>query len=163
VAAGGALVHANLSVDSIVSVDLLPRIERALTAAGADPTNVVFEITETALMADMEAGDAFAQGITDIGCGLALDDFGTGYGSFTYLQRMQIKYLKIDIVFVRDLVSNTTNQHIVKAIVNIARGFNQNTIAEGVEDADTLELLRDLGVDFAQGYHVGRPQPRVSR
>jgi PAS domain S-box-containing protein len=162
-ASGDRLVHANLSADSIVSVDLLPRIERALKAAGADPTNVVFELTETALMANMDAAHAFARGITDIGCSLALDDFGTGYGSFTYLQRLQIKYLKIDIAFVRDLASNAANQHLVKAIVNIAHSFDQQTIAEGVEDSDTLELLRGFGVDFVQGFHVGRPQPQVSR
>jgi len=158
-ASGGRCVHANLSADSIGSLDLLPRIERALTEAGADPANVVFEITETALMGDIEAGEALTRGITDIGCAVALDDFGTGYGSFTYLQRLQIRYLKIDIEFVRDLVSNTANQHLVKAIVNIAQGFSQLTIAEGVEDSETLELLREYGVDLAQGFHIGRPRP----
>jgi EAL domain-containing protein (putative c-di-GMP-specific phosphodiesterase class I) len=162
-ASRGGLVHANLSADSIVSVDLLPRIERALKAADADPANVVFELTETALMANMDAAHAFARGITDIGCGLALDDFGTGYGSFTYLQRLQIKYLKIDMAFVHDLASNAANQHLVKAIVNIAQSFDQQTIAEGVEDGDTLELLREFGVDYVQGFHIGRPQPQVSR
>ncbi len=161
-AAGGSRVHANLSANSIGYVDLLPRIEQALAEAGADPANVVFEITETALMGDIEAGEAFARGITEIGCSLALDDFGTGYGSFTYLQKLQIAYLKIDIAFVRDLVSNTANQHLVKAIVNIAHGFNQQTIAEGVENSETLDLLREFGVDLAQGFHLGRPQPLES-
>jgi PAS domain S-box-containing protein len=158
-AASGRHVHANLSADSIGSLDLLPRIERELAAVGADPTNVVFEITETALMGDLDAGEAFTRGITDIGCGLALDDFGTGYGSFTYLQRLHISYLKIDIAFVHDLLANTANQHLVRAIVNIAQGFGLQTIAEGVENADTLDLLRDYGVDLAQGFHVGRPEP----
>lgn len=161
VAAGGVRVHANLSADSIASLDLLPTIEQALSGAGADPGNVVFEITETALMGNIDTGEAFAHGIAEIGCGLALDDFGTGYGSFTYLQKLQIAYLKIDIAFVRDLASNTSNQHLVKAIVSIAHGFDQQTIAEGVEDRETLELLRDFGVDLAQGFHLGRPQPLV--
>lgn len=159
VAAGGVRVHANLSADSIASLDLLPTIEQALAGAGADPKNVVFEITETALMGNIDTGEAFARGVADIGCDLALDDFGTGYGSFTYLQKLQIAYLKIDIAFVRDLASNTSNQHLVKAIVNIAHGLNQKTIAEGVEDSETLEMLRDFGVDLAQGYHLGRPHP----
>ena len=120
---------------SIGSLDLLRRIERELREANADPANVVFEITETALMGDIEAGEAFTRGITEIGCAVALDDFGTGYGSFTYLQKLHIAYLKIDIEFVRDLVTNTTNQHLVKAIVNIAHGLGQQTIAEGVEDS----------------------------
>ena len=93
------------------------------------------------------------------GCEIALDDFGTGFGSFTYLKRLPIQYLKIDIDFVRDLVANPANQHVVKAIVNLARGFGQETIAEGVEDAQTLDLLRDYGVDFAQGFYIGRPAP----
>jgi PAS domain S-box-containing protein len=158
-AAGGRRVHMNLSADSIGNLDLLPQIERALTDAGADPADVVFEITETALMGNLEAGEALARGLTQIGCGLALDDFGTGYGSFTYLQKLPFKYLKIDISFVRDLMSSPASQHLVKAIVNIAREFGQQTIAEGVEDSETLDLLRDYGVDLAQGFHLGRPQP----
>ena len=161
-AAGGRRVHANLSADSIGSLDLPSRIESELSDAGADPANVVFEITETALMGDMEAGEAFTRGITDIGCAVALDDFGTGYGSFTYLQKLHIAYIKIDIEFVRDLISNTTNQHLVKAIVNIAHGLGQQTIAEGVENSETLDLLREYGVDFAQGFYLGRPQPLES-
>jgi EAL domain-containing protein (putative c-di-GMP-specific phosphodiesterase class I) len=120
---------------------------------------VVFEITETALMGHIEAGEAFARGITDIGCALALDDFGTGYGSFTYLQKLPIAFLKIDIEFVRDLVSNKANQHLVQATVNIAQGFGQQTIAEGVEDAETQDLLREYGVDLVQGFHIGHPEP----
>jgi len=158
-AAGGRRVHANVSADSIGNVELPSRIERELTDAGADPANVVFEITETALMGDIEAGEAFTRGITDIGSAVALDDFGTGYGSFTYLQKLHIAYIKIDIEFVRNLVSNTTNQHLVKAIVNIAHGLGQQTIAEGVEDSETLDLLREYGVELAQGFYLGRPQP----
>jgi PAS domain S-box-containing protein len=158
VAASGRRVHMNLSADSIGSLDLLARIKDELNDAGADPANIVFEITETALMSDTEAGEAFTRGIADIGSAVALDDFGTGYGSFTYLQKLHIAYLKIDIEFVRDLVSNTTNQHLVKAIVNIAHGLDQQTIAEGVEDGETLDLLREYGVDLAQGFHLGRPQ-----
>jgi EAL domain-containing protein (putative c-di-GMP-specific phosphodiesterase class I) len=130
-----------------------------MDTAGADPANIVFEITETALMTNLEAGQAFATGVTDIGCGLALDDFGTGYGSFTYLKMLKITYLKIDIEFVRDLATNRANQHLVKAIVSIAQGFGLRTIAEGVEDLETLELLREYGVDQAQGFYIGRPQP----
>jgi PAS domain S-box-containing protein len=161
-AATGRHVCANLSADSIGNLDLLCWIEHKLNEAGADPANVVFEITETALMGDMEAGKAFTRGITDIGCAIALDDFGTGFGSFTYLQKLHIDYIKIDIEFVRDLVSNTANQHLVKATVNIAQGFGVQTIAEGVEDSETLKLLREYGVDLAQGFHLGRPAPLES-
>jgi len=158
-AASGRRVQANLSALSISSLDLLPLIEHALREAGANPSDLVFEITETALMEDVEAGEAFARGVADIGCDLALDDFGTGYASFTRLKRLPIKYLKIDIEFVRDLASSSGNRHVIEAIIGLAKGFGQQTIAEGVEDSETLALLGDSGVDFAQGFHLGRPAP----
>jgi PAS domain S-box-containing protein len=161
-AASGRLVCANLSADSVGDLDLPSWIEHELSEAGADPANVVLEITETALMGDMEAGEAFTRRINEIGCAVALDDFGTGYGSFTYLQKLHVDHIKIDIAFVRDLVSNTANQHLVKATINIAQGFGLQTVAEGVEDSETLELLRDYGVDLAQGFHLGRPAPLES-
>jgi PAS domain S-box-containing protein len=158
-AASGRRVEANLSAESIGNVELLSAIEEQLRQTGADPANIVFEITETALMRDIEAGQAFAEGLVQLGCGIALDDFGTGFGSFTYLKKLPVKYLKIDIEFVRHLVTNPANQHLVHAIVSLAQGFGHQTIAEGVEDEETLTLLRDYGVDFAQGFYIGRPAP----
>jgi PAS domain S-box-containing protein len=158
-AAAGRRVEANLSAESIGKLDLLPVIERSLREAHADPSNVVFEITETALMQNVEAGEVFARGLSEIGCPLALDDFGTGFGTFTHLKNLPISYLKIDIEFVRDLTTNRANQHLVKAIVGLAQDFGYQTIAEGVEDAETLALLKDYGVDYAQGFHLGSPLP----
>jgi PAS domain S-box-containing protein len=158
-AATGRRVQANLSAVSISSADLLPLIESVLREAGADPSDIAFELTETALMHGLKAGEAFANGLTEIGSELALDDFGTGFASFTYLKMLPIDYLKIDTEFVSELVSNPANQHVVKAIVALAKGFGQQTIAEGVEDPDTLALLRDYEVDFAQGHYLGRPAP----
>jgi PAS domain S-box-containing protein len=158
-AGGGSRVEANLSARSIGNFDLLPLIERELEAAGADPADLVFEITETALMDNAEAGEAFAQGLSKIGCPIALDDFGTGFGSFTYLKTLPITYLKIDVDFVRDLARNEANQHLVRAIVGLARDFGYETIAEGVEDAEALAILKEFGVDFAQGNYLGAPAP----
>jgi EAL domain-containing protein (putative c-di-GMP-specific phosphodiesterase class I) len=158
-AAGGRVIEANLSAASIGTSDLLPFIEQQIREAHADPTDLIFEITETALMHDVSTGESFARGLAALGCGLALDDFGTGFGSFTYLKRLPITHLKIDIEFVRDLVSNPANLHVVKAIVSLARAFGLKTIAEGVEDEQALTLLRAEGVDFAQGFHLGRPCP----
>jgi EAL domain-containing protein (putative c-di-GMP-specific phosphodiesterase class I)/PAS domain-containing protein len=155
----GRRVQANLSAVSVSSPVLLPLIEHSLCEADADPSKLVLEITETALMEDFEAGETFARGVADLGCELALDDFGTGYGSFTRLKRLPAKYLKIDIEFVRDLVSSSGSRHVVEAITGLARRFGQQTIAEGVEDRETLALLEDTGVDFAQGYHLGHPAP----
>jgi len=158
-AATGRHVGANLSAESIVTTDLLALIGHELEQTGADPSNLVFEITETSLMRDIDKGHAFARGVVDLGCGIALDDFGTGFGTFTHVKKLAIRYLKIDIEFVRGLTGSSANQHVVKAIVNLAQGFGCETIAEGVEDEETLALLREYGVDFAQGYHLGRPVP----
>jgi PAS domain S-box-containing protein len=162
-AAGGRLVQANLSADSVGDPELLSVIERDLRETGANPADVVFEITETALLRDPKAAAGFAGELVAMGCGLALDDFGTGYGSFTYLKNFPLQYLKIDISFVRRLLTSRANQHLVKAIVTLAQGFGQQTIAEGVEDQDTLELLREYDVDFVQGFHLGRPAPIEDR
>lgn len=158
-AAGGRRVQVNLSGDSIGSPEVLAMIERELRESAADPSNIVFEITETALMRDTKAAETFTHYLVKLGCALALDDFGTGFGSFTYLKTLPVDYLKLDVEFVRNLGSNVANQHLVKAVVNLARGFGKQTIAEGVEDEWTVELLREYGVDFAQGYHIGRPVP----
>lgn len=158
-AAQGRHVGVNLSARSVGDQGLLRVIESQFADAGADAALVTFEITETALMDDLEAGERFARGLADMGAGVALDDFGTGFGSFTYLKRLPLRYLKIDMDFVRDLRTNPANQHLVKAIVGLARDFGYETIAEGVEDAETLALLEGFGVDLVQGYHLGRPAP----
>jgi EAL domain-containing protein (putative c-di-GMP-specific phosphodiesterase class I) len=153
-AATGRHVSVNLSTESIVSLDLVAMIDREMGEAGADPANLVFEITETALMRDSAKGEAFACGVVDLGCSVALDDFGTGFGTFTHVKKLPIRYLKIDIEFVRDLVASSANQHVGKAIVNLAHGFGCQTVAEDVEDGQALALLQDYGVDFAQGYYL---------
>jgi EAL domain-containing protein (putative c-di-GMP-specific phosphodiesterase class I) len=89
---------------------------------------------------------------------VALDDFGTGYGSFTYLMRLHVTALKIDMEFIRGLTEDPGDQRIVRAIVAVAQNFGLSTVAEGVETAETLQILRNLDVDQAQGYLIGRPQ-----
>jgi EAL domain-containing protein (putative c-di-GMP-specific phosphodiesterase class I) len=158
-ARGDRVVEINISAASLGTSNLLSFIKRELHESGADPANLVFEITETALMKDTDLGEAFAHGLAELGCGLALDDFGTGFGSFTYLKRLPVTHLKIDIEFVRDLVNNDANHRVVQAIVGLARAFGLRTIAEGVEDQPTLDRLRAEGVDYAQGFHIGRPAP----
>ncbi len=161
-AARGEPVEVNLSAASIGSARILAHIERELRNRGVDPAKLVFEITETALMDNVELGERFAQRLTALGCCFALDDFGTGFGSFTYLKRLSARYLKIDIEFVRNLRHNERDRHVIRAIVALATGFGQQTIAEGVEDEQTLVLLRELGVDFGQGFHIGQPARHVA-
>ncbi|MDQ1696190.1 MAG: hypothetical protein QOJ03_1543 [Frankiaceae bacterium] len=156
-AAQGRRVEVNLSAESVAGPSMLNFIREKVHDSGARPQDLVFEITETALMRDLGAGEDFVRGVAKLGCGLALDDFGTGFGSFTYLKKLPVDYLKIDIEFIRDLVGSEANRHVVTAIVSLARAFGQQTIAEGVEDAETVEVLREYGVDYAQGYHFGRP------
>jgi PAS domain S-box-containing protein len=158
-AVAGERVEANLSAESIGNLDMLALIEKEIRDSGADPANVVFEITETALMENVYAGEAFTRGLSRLGCQVALDDFGTGFGGFTYLKKLPIDYLKIDTDFVLDLATDHANQYLVRAIVGLAKDFGYQTIAEGVEDAQTLALLVGYGVDFAQGFHLGLPRP----
>jgi diguanylate cyclase (GGDEF)-like protein/PAS domain S-box-containing protein len=158
--AGRRLVlHANLSGKSIVDRKLAARIEADLSAAGIDPGQLVLELTETAAISNLEEAKAFATRLRDHGCRFALDDFGAGFGSFHYLRSLPFDYLKIDGDFIRGLTDSPTNQLLVSAIVGIARGMRKRTVAEFVEDEKTVELLRKLGVDLAQGYHIGVPAP----
>ena len=158
-AATGVGAAVNVSARSI-GVDGLPAfIVSEAERAGADPSSIVFEITETALMADSTAGERFLRELVPAGFRFALDDFGTGFGTFTYLKTLPVDFLKIDIEFVADLVRNPRSQHVVRAVVSLASDFGLRTIAEGVEDEETLAMLREYGADFAQGYHLGRPLP----
>jgi len=159
IANAGGPVELNLSAHSIGDPSVLSEIESALKRTGLDPRKLVFEITETALIANATAASEFAERLHDLGCKLALDDFGTGYGGFTYLKQFPLDLLKIDIEFVRDLPTNPASEHVIGAVVSLARAFGLQTVAEGVEDAQTLDLLRELGVDCAQGYHIARPGP----
>jgi PAS domain S-box-containing protein len=133
-------------------------IER-LAAAPDAAARVTFEITETAALEYLNAASDFAGEVVALGCRLALDDFGTGFGSFTYLRTLPVSYLKIDVSFVRGLLTTSDDRRIVQSIIGIAGDFGLQTIAEGIEDEATLEQLRDLGVDYGQGYHLGRPAP----
>jgi diguanylate cyclase (GGDEF)-like protein len=157
VAAQGMPVGVNLSAASAGDPRILDLIERELSDHVSDPKNLVFEITETAVMQDMERATRFAERLVALGCSFALDDFGTGFASFTYLKRLPVQYLKIDIDFVRDVARSQRDMFVVRAIVALANDFGQQTIAEGVEDQYTADVLRELGVTYAQGYLFGRP------
>ncbi|WP_052666852.1 GGDEF domain-containing phosphodiesterase [Nitriliruptor alkaliphilus] len=152
-------VEINLSATSLDDGALPHLIEQLLATTGADPADVVFELTETALLRNHTTARRFARDVRQLGCRLALDDFGTGYGGFTYLKTFPLDYLKIDIQFVRDAVTDAASRHVIDAVVSLAEAFGLRTIAEGVEDETTLELLREVGVDQAQGYLLGRPGP----
>lgn len=155
--ADGHRVAVNLSAHSIGDRSLLD-IVRAGRSRGLDPSLLMFEITETAAIANIGEAREFADTLAGIGCELAIDDFGTGFGSLTYLKHIPSRYVKIDREFITDLTGNSTDRHVVRAVVSIARSLGQLTVAEGVEDAQTLALVRDLGVDYVQGFYTGRPE-----
>ncbi len=157
--AEGHPMEINLSAESIIDPDMADYVREALAAVNADPRNLVLELTETAILRDPDAGRLFLERVTALGCKVALDDFGTGYGGFTYLKNLPVDYLKIDVDFVRDLPHNTMSQQVVQAVVQLATGIGKKTVAEGVEDDETRELLQTYGVDYAQGYGLGRPIP----
>jgi EAL domain-containing protein (putative c-di-GMP-specific phosphodiesterase class I) len=131
----------------------------AIEETGADPSLLVVEVTETAMMNELAAGRRFAEQVTALGCRLALDDFGTGFASLSYLKQIPAQLLKIDIEFVRDLAESETDDRLIRGIIGIAREFDQTTVAEGIEDHTTLLRLRALGVHLGQGYLFGRPEP----
>jgi PAS domain S-box-containing protein len=162
-AALGRIVQVNLSAASVADPRLLELVERELRDVAAPAGNLVFEVPEAALLHDLAAGRAFAERLGQLGCGLSLDDFGNGVGSFDYLRRICVQTLKIDIDFVRDLPDRPANQHLVQAIVALARSYGIETIAGGVEDLDTLALLRAFGVDYAQGYAINDLAPVARR
>ncbi|MGA2013259.1 MAG: EAL domain-containing protein [Solirubrobacteraceae bacterium] len=154
----GDRVAVNLSAHSIGDTNLLSAVDDAVHS-GLDPSNLMFEITETAAASNLADARAFAAQLTATGCELAIDDFGTGFASLTYLKHLPARYVKIDIEFIRELTRNETDRHLVAAIVAIARSLGKQTVAEGVEDQATLDAVRALGVDYAQGFFTGRPAP----
>jgi PAS domain S-box-containing protein len=158
-AARGIDVEINISAASIGDAGLIADIEHELARTGADPSRLVFEITETALIAETKVAVKLAERLRQLGCRFALDDFGSGYGGFHYLKYLPMDFLKIDREFIRDARTNVADQHVIHAVVGLARGFGLKTIAEGVEDQETVDLLRASGVDHAQGFHLGRPAP----
>lgn len=159
IAAQGHRVELNLSAHSIGTARLIDKVEDVLRRTGADPALITIELTETAVVADAQAAEEFIRRLNAVGCKFALDDFGTGYASFTYIKHLPVDYLKIDTEFVRDVVDNEASRHVVNAVVSLARDFGQQTIAEGVEDGRSMHVLRNLGVDYAQGYAIARPRP----
>jgi diguanylate cyclase (GGDEF)-like protein/PAS domain S-box-containing protein len=159
-AAGRELVLCvNLSAKSVTDPQLPDHIAGELEAHGADGRGLCFEVTETAAVVNVDRARQFARRVAALGCAFALDDFGAGFASFYYLKHLAFDLLKIDGEFVTDLANSVTNQLVVKAVVDIARGLGKKTIAEFVEDAETLELLRGMGVDYAQGFYIAKPAP----
>jgi len=153
-------VGINLSGESIVGdPQLLSMIEQELERSAVDPSKLIFEVTETAAIANMPEATRFAHGLTDLGCSLALDDFGTGFGSFYYLKHLPVSYVKLDGEFIQNLPRSEVDEHMVEAIVGVSQALGIKTVAESVADEETIGMLQKHHVDYAQGYYVGKPAP----
>jgi diguanylate cyclase (GGDEF)-like protein len=152
-------LNVNLSGHTIGDPGLLELIERRLDETCVSPERLVFEVAETAAIANLAQTTAFAQRLAELGCKFALDDFGASLGSFYHLKHLPFDYLKIDGEFVRGCAENETDRILISAVVRIAHGMGRRTIAEHVEDQETVEVLTRLGVDHGQGFHLGRPAP----
>ena len=150
----------NLSANAFENDDLADYIETVFEKHNVPPENIVFEITESLAVRRPEHVERQIAIIRKLGCKFALDDFGTGYSSFSYLQKLHFDYIKIDGAFVKDLPNNPVDQKMVRLIAEIGREAGMQTVAEYVQNAETLELLGELGVDLAQGFFVGRPVKR---
>lgn len=155
---GHARVAVNLSALSVTDRGMLAHIERELVRNDIDADRLVVEVTETAAIGDMGRARAFCEGVHTLGSSVALDDFGSGFGSFHYLKRLPFRYLKIDGDFIRALPASPKDQLVVQALVSVAQGMGKQTIAEYVGDEPTIGLLRNYGVDYAQGFELGRPR-----
>lgn len=148
----------NLSGKAFEDSILLPTIQRMLKETHLDPALLTFEITETAAIANLSAATRFIGALKDIGCQFALDDFGSGFSSFTYLKHLPVDKLKIDGSFVQSMAQTPVDQAMVQSMNQVAHALGKQTIAEYVESAETLQLLKDYGVDFAQGNFIGKPR-----
>ena len=154
-------VSINVSARQLAQQHFAKAVEQAVQEAGADPTRLALEITETVLMEDGEAPVATLQELKRLGITLGLDDFGTGYSSLSYLQRLPFDTLKLDRSFVAPLGDSDGERNIATAVVEMAHALDMKTVAEGVEDEQQLQVLDHLGCDFAQGYLFARPVPAV--
>jgi len=149
----------NLSGATFRESDFIDHVLAQVARTGLDPTRVYFEITETAAINDFSVAHAAIQSLRRHGFRFLLDDFGAGMSSFGYLKMLPVDFLKIDGHFVRDMRNEPTDRAIITAIVHMAAALGKQTVAEQVEDMETLALLQDLGVGWAQGYAIGRPCP----
>ncbi len=147
----------NLSGMSVGDHGMYELIEREVREAGVDPHRITFEITETAACEQLNTAIEFIRKVRCLGCQVSLDDFGAGFSSFSYLKHLHADVLKIDGSFIRDIHNSKSDQMFVKALVDVARGMGMRTVAEFVENEQVFQRVLGLGVDYVQGYYLGKP------
>jgi EAL domain-containing protein (putative c-di-GMP-specific phosphodiesterase class I) len=153
----GRRVSVNLSAHSLGEPGLIECVEDAVKE-GLDPSSLTFEISENSAGADLDAAQALAVRLAQIGCDLAVDDFGIGFASLQFVKHLPAQLIKVGREFVRDLPRSLDDYHVLGCIVDLAGKLGRETAAVGVEDGLSLELLKRLGVDYAQGFFIGEPR-----
>jgi EAL domain-containing protein (putative c-di-GMP-specific phosphodiesterase class I) len=155
-------VAVNLSAVQFSEEDLAGTVQRILTETGLDPAGLELEITESAIMKESEKAIAMLKAMREMGIRITMDDFGTGYSSLSYLKRFPISSLKIDRSFIAEVMSNSDDAEIIRAIIAMSHRMKLKVVAEGVETAEQLEFLRREGCEEAQGYYFARPMPAAA-
>lgn len=151
----------NISGQTLDADQLIPHVKRMLQEHVVDPRALIFEITETSAIANIDAAKRLISDLRGLGCRFALDDFGSGFSSFQHLKHLPVDFVKIDGQFVRGMLEDSADRAIVASINEIAHSFGKQTVAEYVESREILELLVSYGVDYVQGYYISRPQSEV--
>lgn len=152
-------VAINLSAQAFRDEELVPLIEEQLRLQGVEPHRIMFELTESASISNITAAQRMICRLNELGCEFAVDDFGTGFSTFGFLKQFPADIVKVDGSFIAHLDRNPVDQLLVRAISEVARALNKKTVAEFVHSETVLEIVKELGIDYAQGYHIGRPLP----
>jgi diguanylate cyclase (GGDEF)-like protein/PAS domain S-box-containing protein len=151
----------NLSGSVVDAPVLLPLLKKLFKSTDVDPSGLIFEVTETAAVSNFQQAKLMMTAVKALGCQFSLDDFGVGFASFNYMKQLPVDIIKIDGIFIKDLDNNAHDQLFVKALVDVAKGLGKKVVAEFVENQEVLKILDEYGVDYAQGYHIGKPEPHV--
>jgi len=152
-------VAINLSAQGFSDERLIPLLQEKLQHYQVDASRIIFELTESASLSNIAATQEIIEQLSELGCEFSIDDFGTGFSTFTYLKQLPAQSVKIDGSFIVDLANNTVDLALVKAIYEVASALDKRTVAEFVENEETLNILADIGVTYAQGYHLCKPKP----
>ena len=152
-------VAINISAMSLADATFPTQVSQALSTWGADPSRLTLELTESSIVQNERSALEFMNQLSGLGCQLSIDDFGTGYSSFAYLRQFPLNELKIDQMFVRNIIAERGDQRIVHALVDLAHTFEMRALAEGVESGDAADMLTKLGCDLAQGYYFAEAMP----
>jgi EAL domain-containing protein (putative c-di-GMP-specific phosphodiesterase class I) len=155
----GRSLSINVSGQTLADVTFLEFVVDELDRTGVSPPQICFEVSETSVIANLEQARRFIDVLHGMGCRFALDDFGSDLGGFANLKTLPMDYVKIGGEFMRDLGRDSVNQAMVSAVVGMARTLNFRLVAEQIEDLAGLEAARAMGIDFVQGYAIGRPRP----